>query len=49
MDSGLLVALEMAGVLAVALGWGIYELVMLRRARRRREAAEAAERGRDGS
>lgn len=47
MESGLLVAIELGLVLAVALGWALLELVTLRRARRRRLAAEAS-RPRDG-
>jgi len=46
MSSGLLIALEMAGVLLVAVGWGVYELRQLRKYkeqdRREREARENA-------
>lgn len=36
MSSGLLVALELLLVAGLALGWGAYELISLRRDRRRR-------------
>ena len=46
MDSSLLIGLEMAGVLGLALAWGGYELWSLRKWRERdqreREQAEAA-------
>lgn len=42
MSSGLLIALEMSGVLLVAVGWGVYELWKLRQWRERdRQAREA--------
>ncbi|MBL0943656.1 MAG: hypothetical protein IBJ04_04955 [Hydrogenophaga sp.] len=49
MSSGLLIALEMAGVLLVAVGWGVYELWKLRqwRERDRRARAEAEARAGD--
>lgn len=47
MDSSLLIGLEMAGVLGLALAWGGYELWSLRKWRERdrleRERAEAAD------
>jgi len=43
MSSGLLIALEMSGVLLLAVGWGVYELWKLRQWRERdRQAREAA-------
>lgn len=44
MDSSLLIGLEMAGVLALALAWGGYELWTLRKWRERdqKEREEAA-------
>lgn len=47
MDSSLLIGLEMAGVLGLALAWGGYELWSLRKwkERERRERAEKSEAG----
>ena len=37
MSSALIIGLEMATVLGVVVGWGVWELVALRRDRRRRD------------
>lgn len=48
MSSGLLIALEMAGVLLLALGWGVYELWKLRQYREQDRREREARQPRDG-
>jgi hypothetical protein len=48
MSSGLLIALEMAGVLLVAVGWGVYELWKLRQWRERERRSRADTEGGGG-